>query len=122
VADVQTQECAGFSGAVSISGQTAPFDLAGQGSGPGGGARVVQAVSAVSSVGTSIQVTLQILTSGSPDDTGNWTSLVALPSQSAAGVQVASGTVPAGVPAKLRLSWALVGAGAAFAAFAVGVG
>jgi hypothetical protein len=121
VADVQTQECAGFSGAVSISGQTAPFDLAGQGSGPGGPARVVQALSAVSGVGTSIQVTLQILTSGPPDDTGNWTSLVALPSQSAAGVQVASGTVPAGA-AKLRLSWSLVGAGATFAAFAVGVG
>ena len=120
MADIQPQECFGIAVAVSTSGQTQPFDLGGDSI--GGAARVVQAVSAVSLVPGTIQVTLQALASGNPDDTGNWSSLVTLPAQAAPGVQTATAAIPATVQAKFRLAWTLTGAGATFAAFGIAAG
>ena len=120
MSDVQPQEAFGVAFGVTVSGQTQPYDLGGDSI--GGQVRAVQAVSAVSAVSGSVQVSLQALASGNPDSTGTWSNVVALPSQSAAGVQVASATVPATVAGKFRLAWTVTGSGATIAAFAIAVG
>ncbi len=115
MADIQVQPAFGVSLGVSTSGETQPFDLQ-------DGPNVVQAVSYVSAVGTSVQVALQAYSGPDISFPAAWVNVITLPSQSSAGVQSATAVVPGTVNTKFRLTWTVVGAGATLAVFALAVG